>query len=221
MELSNFSSGEISRKLTVIKQILDYVYRVPEVKNLTDLRALQVQYLDEMKSINESYAAKATKLQLNGIHQIMSQWIEEYKIQLDSTRVLIVSAHGPRNDLIEKQYFLDMYAKQGFIDAEHGSSHIICVEMLPEQSAIVSKELLIEFLRKHQINRQVGVNMLGDSTAMDKDVLGQYAPEVLKKLCPYHAKALDDDRARFSFFPKASSSDQPILVVPDMMALKE
>lgn len=221
MELSNLSPGEISRELTVIKLILDYVYRVPEVKYLAELRALQVQYLDEMKSINETYAAKATKLQLSGIHQIMSQWKEEYNIQLDSTRVLIVSAHGPRNDLIEKQYFLDLYAKQGFIDAEHGSSHIICVEMLPEQSATVSKDSLIDFLRKHQINMQVGANMLGDSMAMDKDVLGQYAPEVLKNLCPYHAKASGDNGADFSFFPQARSSDQSILVVPDMMVSKE
>jgi hypothetical protein len=60
--------------------------------------------------------------------------------------------------------------------------------MLPEQMATVSQFSLINFLKKHETNRQIGQSMLGDSNAMKKDVLGPYAPEVLKQLCPFYIK---------------------------------
>lgn len=115
--------------------------------------------------------------------------MDRLKIELDTTRVLITTAHGPREDLIEKQYFLDIYAQGGIINAEKGTNHIICVEMLPEQIATVSQDALIAFLKKHQMNnKSIAINMLDDDQAMNKDILGKYAPEVLKKLCPFNAK---------------------------------
>ncbi|WP_298625689.1 hypothetical protein [uncultured Legionella sp.] len=214
-------SQRMSRERTVIQQILNYVYLIPEMKHLTEFQALYTQYLVAVKSVNEVYASKATQLQLNGIHHIMSQWTDAYKIQLGAMRVLIVTAHGPRNDLIEKQYFLDLYEKQGFMDAECGSAHILCVEMMPEQSATISKESLIDFLRKHQINMQIAANMLGDPMAMDKDILGQYAPGVLKKLCPFHETTSTNKEGRFSFFPRSRDLEQPNLLAPHAMQLKE
>jgi hypothetical protein len=149
---------------------------------------LQAQLVQDIKSINMNYLARATELQLKGIHQIVSRWMSSEEVVLVNSHVLIVTSHGPREGLIEKQYFLDLFSKQGIVDAEKESGHIICVEMLPEQIATVKQSSIINFLKKQQLNRQIGQNMLGDSNAMKKDVLSQYAPPVLEQLCPLHLK---------------------------------
>lgn len=206
MELKRLRPVEINSELAVINKILNYISKILKARSLIQMHSLQIKYLEDMKSINESYASLATKLQLTGLHEIVSQWISTLNIQLDSSRILIVSAHGPREDLIEKQYFLDLYAKQGMMDAEKGTSHIICVEMLPEQIATVSKDSLIDFLKKHQLNMSIGRNMLGDPQAMNKDVLGAYAPDVLKTICPFHAQKTDVNSSEPILVPHAASS---------------
>ncbi|KGP63453.1 hypothetical protein EP47_09600 [Legionella norrlandica] len=180
---------KIRPELPVIHKIMTYLAQAQVITNLSQMKKLQSQYLQEMKIINEDYASRAAQLQLQGMHKILGGWKTNAGIQLEKTRVLIVCSHGPREELIEKQYFLDLYAKYGIPDAEKRSSHIICVEMLPEQIATVGKDSLIDFLRKHQINSLIGQDMLGDSQAMNKDVLGKYAPDVLRSFCPYHVKS--------------------------------
>ncbi|KTD46441.1 hypothetical protein [Legionella quateirensis] len=197
-----------------------YISKVSNAKSIVQIKSIQVQFLQEMKSINETYASTATRLQLNGLHQTIAQWMSKFNLYLDSSRVLIVSSHGPREDLIEKQYFLDLYAQHGIEDAEKGSSHVICVEMLPEQIATVSKESLIDFLRKHQLNMMIGHNMLGDPQAMNKDVLGQYAPEVIKNLCPYHERTSDGTGTRPSLFSRPPASNQEVVTEPESSQLR-
>ncbi|KTD30993.1 hypothetical protein Lmor_3100 [Legionella moravica] len=219
-ELKQVSHERIAPESEVIHRIILYSDHLMNAKSLTEIQLIHVQYLKEMESINETYAGSATRLQLSGIHQTIDQWISRYKIQLDSSRVLIVSSHGPREDLIEKQYFLDLYQRHGFENAEKGSSHIICVEMLPEQIATVSKESLIDFLRKHQINMMIGQNMLGDPQAMNKDVLGQYAPEVLKTLCPYSRKGSDSAGMSASSFAQPKVLSQSADAASDSSQLR-
>lgn len=218
--LKQLNHNSIDHECAVIDRILMYISKVIHAKSLAQIKLIQVQYLQEMKSINETYAATATRLQLNGLHQTIVQWMSQLNIHLDSSRVLIVSSHGPREDLIEKQYFLDLYAQHGIQNAEKGSSHIICVEMLPEQIATVSKESLIDFLRKHQINMMIGQNMLGDPQAMNKDVLGRYAPEVIKKLCPYHALTSNATGMRSLLFSQPTASNQEEVAAPQSSQLR-
>lgn len=158
---------------------------------------MQAQFLPYIRPINLAYANQAKNLQWMGMHKIIRRWTKQENIQFESTRVLIVTAHGPREDLIEKKYFLDQFSKKGIVDAEKNTGHIICVEMLPEQIATVSQYSLIDFLKKHQLNKQIGLNMLGDPNAMMKDVLGGGDPSVLAKLCPFYSKT---DRMHHSMF---------------------
>ncbi|MFC3908824.1 hypothetical protein ACFORL_07005 [Legionella dresdenensis] len=177
-------SGEKSEYLIIIKQMTEHWHKLSVETSLSKIKDFHVQYLSEITPSHERLAHRATKLQLEGIHQIISTWVVENNLQLNRTRVLISCAKGPREKLIEKQYMQWLYSQQGIGDWEN---NIICVEMLPEQLTTVTTHELITFLKKQQFNEQIGKIILGDHNAMNKDILGEYAPKVLPTLCPIKA----------------------------------
>lgn len=190
--LNDLSADPIADEKEAINEIITVIDKTIVAERLGQIKCLHAQYLQRSRSINNRYAEQATQLQLKGMHEIIGHWLMDKQLQLNNTRVIIVSAYGARSQLIEKQYFLDLYAKHGLKDAEKKSCHIICLGMLPDQMATVSQTHLIEYLKKHQMNIRIGDQLLGDPTAMNRDVLSSHAPEVLKTLCPYrfHKKAI-------------------------------
>lgn len=178
----------LKNERSVMNKIEKIIDQVSYSNNIIQINTIYFHYLLVITTINKAYSLQATQLQLHGMNHIVLNWIKQEDIKLDKTRVLIACAHGPRQDLIEKQYFLDLYSKQGIENAEKESGHIICVEMLPEQIDSLDRSILIDFLKKHLLNSQIGKTMLGDPNAMNKDVLGEYAPGVLNNLCPIHHK---------------------------------
>ena len=172
-------------ELPVIDKMMLVVNQSLAAKKVQTIKCLQGQFLMIMNSINEIYGAQATELQLEGINAIVSNWMKKANIQLETTYVLIVVPHDPREQMIEKQYFLDLYLKAGVDEAEKKTEHIICLEMLPEQMATVKQSSLIDYLKKNQINMQIGEQMLGDPRAMRQDILAKHAKPVLRRLCPY------------------------------------
>jgi hypothetical protein len=178
---------------SVIDSLIHLIEQVLVTSSLNEITLLRKKYLTEMFDANKRYAQRATELQLNGMHHIMSSWFKEYRLNLEATRVLIVCAHGPKRNLIEIQYFLDLYAKHGFPNAEKAKGLVIPVTMLDEQIRKVKQKQLITFLRTYILNSDIGKDMLDDDMAMTKDVLGPYAPAVLERqACPFHnaSKAL-------------------------------
>ncbi|MDI1352264.1 MAG: hypothetical protein PSV35_05765, partial [bacterium] len=139
-ELKTLNDQRIKTKLANINQILSVINQTLSSKNLADICQIYNQYLSLSRVINEAYSGQATQLQINGLHEIINHWQLKEQIQWEKTRVLIVITQGPREDLIEKQYFIDLYEKNGIPEAEKTSRHVICVEMLPEQIATVSQD---------------------------------------------------------------------------------
>lgn len=172
-----------TRDLGAIEMIQKYVDKAVQATHWEEIQTIQIDFLRDTKSINDFYALLATQLQLKGLNTIVANWgISDWS----TSRILIVSAHGPRKGLIEKQYFLDLYSKHGITDPQKICSQIVTVQMIPEHLSTVSKQTLIDFLRNNEINRYTAKTMLGDSRAMNRDILSPYAPEVLKNLCPWN-----------------------------------
>ncbi len=197
--LKNLDNDWLNKELNVINRMVQIIEKALDSTNEKNIQCLHAQFTKEMQPVNDRYASLASDLQINGLHDIMSYWAERENIRLENSRVLIVCAKGPRKDLIEKQYFQWLYSEEGINKIEE-SGHLICVEMLPEQMSTVTTSSLLNVLKKHEINAEIGKNMLGDSDAMNKDVLAQYAPDLLRNLCPlqtgFHHLWLDETQIK-------------------------
>lgn len=183
-------SDEKSQEWAIIEKIADLLDKIVASSTIAQIQCLNARYLLEVAP-QQTIFSKATKIQLEGVHKIISSWMIENNIQLPKTRMLISCTKGPKEQLIEKQYLEWLYLQHGISDAEQ-KNYIICVEMLPEQLANLKSSDLITFLKKYQINVQIGKNILGDDDAMNKDILGKYAPEILSSLCPVLQKTKAD-----------------------------
>lgn len=136
------------------------------------------------KIILQEYAKESAQVQIISLENIMDKWTQEHHILPEDTKALIVVAHGPRQKLLETQYF-EQWGK--------GKLQIFPVEMLPAQmsSINVKKDLILGFLAEQLLNQQIGKRMLDDENAMFKDILAPYAEEILEKFpskeegCPY------------------------------------
>lgn len=181
----------INRSLCIIKQ-------AQSCSSQEEISLLLNKYLQDLKHTHESIALQATQLQLASLNRIMSEWLAIKNIQLEKSRVLILGTHGPREDLIEQQYFESLYEKYGLKNPKN--MHVIYVEVLPEHVANIKIEMLIEnFLSKHELNKDIGEKMLADRKAMFKDVLGQYAPQVIKSLNESKEQPLNFSRCPYRF----------------------
>ncbi|WP_058527938.1 hypothetical protein [Legionella erythra] len=179
-------SGVQSRRVNPIDLLLYFAARVLEIDETGEkISALLQSLLSSVQELNTRCASYATKIQLQGMHRILLNWVEKYSIQAKYTRSLIVTASGPREQLIERQYFEEMLAKQNLKNDEKGIRYIHTIEMLPQQIATVTDKELIGFLQRHELNSDIGKNMLNNPLGMDKDVLGEHAPGVLKGKCPF------------------------------------
>jgi hypothetical protein len=183
---NSIKTGAHIQRINLIDLLLYVAVQVLEKgKNREEIGTLLQSFLKSVQELNTQCASYATRIQLQGMHRIVLDWAELYSIQVESTRVLIVTASGPREQLIEKQYFEEMLAKQNLKNDEKGIRYIHCIEMLPQQIATVTDRELIDFLQQHELNSSIGKNMLNNSLGMDKDVLAEHAPAVLKGICPF------------------------------------
>lgn len=179
-------SGVQNRRVNPIDLLLYFAARVLEINETGEKISVLLQsLLSSVQELNTRCASYATTIQLQGMHRILLNWAEKYSIQVKYTRSLIVTASGPREQLIERQYFEEMLAKQNLTNDEKGIRYIHTIEMLPQQIATVNDKELIGFLQKHELNSNIGKNMLNNPLGMDKDVLGEHAPGVLKGKCPF------------------------------------
>lgn len=204
----------------IICSLIMFIEQVIATFSMHHIAQMQKKYTAEIFHANERYAQRATELQLNGIHDIMNSWLNAYSLNLDATRILVVCAHGPKRNLIEIQYFINLFARYGLSDAEKVKEYVLPVTMLDEQISKVTQQQLVDFLRKFEVNRCVGEHMLGDAGAMTKDVLGKYAQRVLtKQTCPFHNP---NSLSRFSHFApkKKVVTEDTVLSLSDNHSLK-
>ncbi|KTD50343.1 hypothetical protein Lqui_1668 [Legionella quinlivanii] len=161
---------------------------------LREIACLQARYSGEISSVNEGYLKQAAELQLTGMHQIISRW----NLAFNKTRVLIAVAEGPKEDLIEGQYFDALYKVKG-----EDKPNLDYVVMLPKQLGTITGACLIDNLRERLLNQSIAKNMLGCPKKMARDVLGPYAPAVLERLFASYSQSSKIKPDRHSFFHQA------------------
>lgn len=176
-DMLNSDNPLLQIHMNFIKRTLDLL------ENFSDDQI--VAYNNAIKLVLDEYSKNAAELQLESLAHIMHIWTEEYRIDPATSRALIVSAHGPRVDLLERQYFDYWNNNKGFV---------YTVEMLPTQMATIniSRDLIDGFLNKHELNKTLGKTLLDDENAMFRDVLGKHAHNKINQAsskiqgCPFH-----------------------------------
>ncbi|MBA3537512.1 MAG: hypothetical protein H0T84_13050 [Tatlockia sp.] len=197
-ELKSNDPYYIKPHQAVIEQLIRIANKTRLSTCLKEIGCLQKQYAREISFVNEEYLKQATELQLTGMHQIISRW----SLDFHKTRVLIAVAEGPKEDLIEGQYIDALFKEKGLTDLQN-KPYLDYVIMLPKQLGAITSACLIDNLKERLLNQTIAKNMLGCSKKMGRDVLGPYAPLVLKSLFPAfnHSTELTKP-GRYSLFHK-------------------
>lgn len=153
------------------------------------IERLLMIYLKEICEDINSNSNLAAEAQLKSL-QVVERWLDEHMLALKSTRVIIVAPHGPRNGLIEQQYFERLYAKHHLLNqADH---RIFYVEMLPKDMLKIDipKDLIRDFLGACELNKRIGQWMFSNSKALFSDVMHEYAGVHLEKLISKHEEPI-------------------------------
>ncbi|NDH08474.1 MAG: hypothetical protein EBY16_02425 [Gammaproteobacteria bacterium] len=116
---------------------------------------------------------------MHGLEHITSGWLDKYAINLKSTYIVIVGSRGPKKELIELQYFHRLRSRHGITDVNTLSGGIIYTEMLPEQMKNLSLPTIVSDVARDLASQDVAEGMLGDRTAMHRDVLSRHARPVI------------------------------------------
>ncbi|WP_182390616.1 hypothetical protein [Legionella sp. PC997] len=210
---TNFSNLDVV--MPTIDLMLSYLKEISRCTQVNQLELIRKRYLRDLKPNIDKYTEMAAELQLKGLQQIYISWNQKYLIDLMKTYIIIVGARGPKKDLIEHQFFNALRAYYGIDEKNTPFGGIIYSEMLPQQMKDLTIEMLIDDLARDLHNMQIGLGMLNDRHAMYQDVLGKYAPRVIKELietplpqqegkCPFR-KITNN---AYKFFPYAKDATE-------------
>lgn len=136
----------------------------------------------------------STEIQLKSLNDMVVAWREKHGISLEKTRVLILGLHGPRKDLIEFQYFVDLFQELGFSNVEDDQVYYAEVLLSSMPSIDIKRDLIEGFIADAEYNKVIGQMVLGRSNALFRDVLGDYARPALdsflekRRECPFKAR---------------------------------
>lgn len=137
---------------------------------------------------------RATELQLERLQTKVEEGIRNYRMDLRRCRVLVTGPHGPREGLIEVQYFERLFQeKLGLRSALN--DRVYYSESLPAQlkKIDIKRDLIEGFLANAEVNKSIGVSYAHDKKALFSDVLARSAPLALAGLfkkprgCPMKA----------------------------------
>lgn len=141
------------------------------------------QYTHGLDDALDHNCRRATEIQLTELHATMERWRGMHLINT-MDRTLVVGTHGPRECLIEMQYFREWYLQmRGIKNAENRILYY--VETLPNMLAKIDikQDLIERFLAAAELNKSLGkVVKNGNDQTMSKDVLGYYAPAIMSTL---------------------------------------
>lgn len=163
-------------------------------------------YIAYLKPYINNNGQQATILQMKSFNDINQEWMKKHNINLKSTRVIIVGPHGPRDGMIEKEYYKGLYKSViGIADAEN--DRVYYAEMLPDHinQLDIKRDLIEKFLGAAEHNKSYGLLYSNDRKAMFRDVLASHAPLALmglfakKSQCPI--KLIRETVARYVYKP--------------------
>jgi hypothetical protein len=160
-------------------------------------------YLSSLKSAIQYNNRTATTIQLIGLDNVIKKWDAQYVPEWDKTRILTVGVHGPREKLIEQEYFFS-YVRKKLNLKQVENNKVYYVEMLPAQIANVDivKDLIQGFLARSELNKNIGEKVLNDEQAMFKDVLSPHAECVVEYLLNNEEEASVKNIEKHSTFLK-------------------
>ena len=170
--------------IDMIRPTLNAIIQTKSCNNLDDIYALQANYVNEMKPIVKHYGKQVSKMQLDGIHNIMQLWRSNHHLNLLSTQAIIVGAKGPRKGMIEVQYFEHLYKQHG-----KPTDYIRYVESPTDSMPEIKIQQLINEWARHCLNQRIGKER-GNINMMNEDILSEHAQEVLEEqksinTCPF------------------------------------
>ena len=216
LQINQLDEEWVNSHRSIIELFLSVVTDAKSSSCVIQIYQLMLRHIEQTTLINENYGKQATALQLEGMHDIVLPWIKN--IDLKETRVLIAVAAGPKQQLIEGQYFLSLYKERGIIDPLNDQK-IIYVEMLPQQLSTIDSQCLIDVLKEKMLNRTIAKDMLGNEKAMNEDVLGRFAPNVLQRLCPHSRMFKTPSSKEPDDHPKILPKD--VIQVPEAVVNKK
>jgi len=173
---------EIRAYLPFIKTTMDTIDTIRSASDMKDVTQLYRGHLLQVEDDIKVLGIITTRLQINSLDKIMKDWSSKYKIALRNSRIIISGTQGPREEMIEKEYFKRIFAKIGIYRAEEEKRMVLYAESLIQHIPLIEHQDLIQFLCTNEINKRIGHSMLGDAKAMNKDILGKYASTVLDSL---------------------------------------
>jgi hypothetical protein len=149
------------------------------------LQQCKKEYIERLKPATYYSNSKATEVQLNCLHVFMQQWIARHHIVPESSRVIIVSPHGPRIGRIEMQYYARWY-EVALGDVVIEDNLLYSIETLPSKFADldVKRDLIDGMLIGAELNKGIGEKMLGGREKMFSDILESHAGPILDRLFP-------------------------------------
>lgn len=158
----------LQKSIGVISELCD--------NNISEYSFLLKKYLNEIANEVEDVCAQATSIQIkDSLDRVTRQWISDYKINMEASRVLIVGTHGPKEGRIEMQYYEALYNHYHMKNVENDKLYY--VESLAKHipSIDIQKDLIEEFLAKEELNKIYGVSRYGNCKWMSGDVLSKHA----------------------------------------------
>lgn len=174
-----------SPSIDVIHSTLDAILQTKLCNKLDDIHGLKEKYLEDMKPVVMLYGKQVSKMQLDGINDIMQLWASNHRLNLLSTHTIIVGAKGPRKGMIEVQYFEHRYKQHQKIPTDY----IHYVESPTDSMPEIKIPQLINEWARHCLNQRIGKER-GNINMMNEDILSEHALEVLREQdgvgnCPY------------------------------------
>lgn len=190
--ISDFQETDLCQDM--IQLMRDAIYKARQSIDIDEIAALKQKYFQEISPIVQRYTKEAAHIQLEGLNVIVNHWSEDHTIHLPASRVIVVGAKGPRQGMIEVQYFENLY----YQNMQMNEEYVRYAESPAASISNIQIPDLIDELAKHDLNQWVGQEMLGDKNAMNKDVLAEFASEYLDNLsketdmpercCPFRHK---------------------------------
>lgn len=180
-------STEVGSYIKMIQRSIGHIHQTKSCQELTAINQLCYAYLDDMKPYIRDYGQKSVKTQLEGIHEVITAWSTHHDLRSQHSATILAGPKGSREYNIETQYFVDWYAKNGILSALD-KDYVMYVESPDEQMLNIRIPDLVRSYSKHLLNKKIGLMLLGDNNAMKKDILAEFAPDVLQQIAPVTEK---------------------------------
>ncbi|WP_131781521.1 hypothetical protein [Legionella gresilensis] len=208
IEIKEFKKAmkDINNKLSVILENLTNIFNPETIetqrKILTETRNFVLVVIDDnnihqISQKTENYFSKIKYLLDKNIHfggeaiikeldHQIDKWSLKNNLQLLHTRVLVVGPQGPRDGEPMIQYFESLFNKylSNSTAKVLNAKRVYYVETLPKlmNKINIEEDLIKDFLLGEEFNKLMGNQVLSNSNALFKNILGKPAHKSIEQI---------------------------------------